>query len=288
MVEGSGRTLAGRTIVITGASTGIGEACARSFDDAGARVFAGVRTEEDGDRLRQGQSDRLRPVILDVTRPDQIAVAFDEMAEAVGDHGLDGVVNNAGVARGGPLEYLPVDEWRDQFEINVFGQVAVTQAALPLIRQASGRVVFVGSIAGRVATPFMGPYSASKHAIEAVAESLAHELRPWGIHVALVEPGAIATAIWGKGRETLGRLDDELPPAAHERYAQAFEDFQRTIDQNEKQGIEAVEVAKKIEHALTAARPKLRYLVGKDARMAGFADKVLPDSLMSLAIQKLD
>jgi NAD(P)-dependent dehydrogenase (short-subunit alcohol dehydrogenase family) len=279
--------LAGKTIVITGASTGIGEACARTFDDAGARVFAGVRKEADADALRQGQSDRLRPVILDVTRADQIAAAFEEIDAAVGDRGLDGVVNNAGVARGGPLEYLSIEEWRDQFEINVFGQVAVTQAFLPLIRRATGRVVFVGSISGRVATPFMGPYSASKHAIEAVAESLWHELRPWGIHVALVEPGVIATAIWGKGQETLARLDEQLPAEAHERYGDVFDDFRRSIDESNKHGIPATEVAKKVEHALTSSRPRPRYLVGNDARMAAFADKVLPDSLMELAVQKL-
>jgi NAD(P)-dependent dehydrogenase (short-subunit alcohol dehydrogenase family) len=280
--------LAGKSILITGASTGIGEACARSFDDAGARVFAGVRKEADADALRQGQSDRLRPVILDVTRADQIEAVVEQIDGVVGEQGLDGVVNNAGVARGGPLEYLPIDEWRDQFEINVFGQVAVTQATLPLIRRATGRVVFVGSIAGRVATPFMGPYSASKHAIEAVAESLWHELRPWGIHVALVEPGVIATAIWGKGQETLARLDEELPAEAHERYADVFDDFRRSIDESNKNGIAATEVAKKVAHALTSSRPRPRYLVGNDAKMAAFADKLLPDSLMELAVQKLN
>jgi len=278
--------LAGRTILITGASTGIGEACARLFDEEGATVFAGVRKDADGERLREGCSGRLRPVILDVTEPAQIEAAFSIIGDAVGSRGLDGLVNNAGVARGGPLEYLAVDEWRDQFEINVFGQVAVTQAAIDLVRAAEGRIVFIGSIASRVSTPFMGPYAASKHAIAAVAEALSHELRPWGIKVSLVEPGVIATDIWGKGRETLARLDEQLPPEAHERYGQVFDDFRASIDKSDASGIPAVDVARKVAHALTASRPKPRYLVGTDALVAGFADRLLPDVVMDVMVDR--
>lgn len=278
--------LTGKTILITGASTGIGAACARHLDAEGARVFAGVRKESDGARLREGSSDRLRPVMLDVTRADQIAAAVDEIGAAAGDRGLDGLVNNAGVARGGPLEYLTIDEWRDQFEINVFGQIAVTQAVLPLIRRATGRIVFIGSIAGRVATPFMGPYSSSKHAIEAVAESLSYELAPSGIRVVLVEPGVIATAIWGKGRETIERLDDELPAEAHERYPDVFEKFRRSIDRSDRTGIPPLAVAEKVAHALTATRPRPRYLVGTDARAAGLAERLLPDPLMAFIVSR--
>jgi len=278
--------LTGKTILITGASTGIGAACARHLDAEGARVFAGVRNEADGERLREGSSDRLRSVMLDVTRADHIAAAVDEIGAAVGDRGLDGLVNNAGVARGGPLEYLTIDEWRDQFEINVFGQVAVTQATLPLIRRATGRIVFIGSIAGRVATPFMGPYSSSKHAIEAVAESLSYELAPSGIRVVLVEPGVIATGIWGKGRETIARLDDELPAEAHERYPDVFDEFRRSIDKSEGSGIAPLVVAEKVAHALTAKRPRPRYLVGIDARAAGLAERLLPDPLMAFIVAR--
>jgi NAD(P)-dependent dehydrogenase (short-subunit alcohol dehydrogenase family) len=278
----------GKAVLVTGASTGIGEACARYFDDKGATVFAGVRRDEDGDRLRVGQSERLTPVLLDVTDSAQIDAAMKEIGERRGGAGLDGLVNNAGVARGGPLEYLPLDEWRSQFEINVFGQVAVTQAAMPMIREATGRIVFVGSIAGRVGTPFMGPYAASKHAIEAIGESLMHELRPWGIHVAVVEPGVIATAIWGKGNDTLDRLTDLLTPEARERYGHVIDDFRRDIAANDAKGIAPVAVAERVEHALFNAHPRPRYLVGSDARMAAFAKRVLPDPVMQFAVEKLN
>jgi NAD(P)-dependent dehydrogenase (short-subunit alcohol dehydrogenase family) len=278
----------GKTILVTGASTGIGEAAVRYFDERGARVYAGVRKEADGERLRNGSSDRLTPVILDVTDEAQIDATMKTIADDIGSGGLHGLVNNAGVARGGPLEYLPVDEWREQFEVNVFGQIAVTRAAMPLIRQAVGRIVFIGSIAGRVSTPFMGPYAASKHAIEAIGESLLHELHPWGIHVAVVEPGVIATAIWGKGNETVDRMERELPPEASERYADVFESFRRQITENDGKGIPAVEVAERIDHALFSPHPRPRYLVGNDAKMAAAADRLAPDRLMQFLVERLD
>jgi NAD(P)-dependent dehydrogenase (short-subunit alcohol dehydrogenase family) len=278
---------AGKNLLVTGASTGIGEACARYFDERGARVYAGVRKDADGERLRRGASDRLTPVMLDVTDEAQIDATIKAIADEVGSAGLHGLVNNAGVARGGPLEYLPLDEWRDQFEINVFGQIAVTKAALPLIREAPGRIVFIGSIAGRVATPFMGPYAASKHAIAAVGESLLHELRPWGIHVAVVEPGVIATAIWGKGNDTLDRMEQELPPEVRERYPDVFESFREEIKVNDTKGIPAVEVAKRVDHALFSDHPRPRYLVGTDAKMAGAADRLVPDQVMQFLVERL-
>jgi NAD(P)-dependent dehydrogenase (short-subunit alcohol dehydrogenase family) len=226
-------------------------------------------------------------VTLDVTDEAQIDATMKTIADDAGSGGLHGLVNNAGVARGGPLEYLPLDEWRDQFEINVFGQVAVTKAAIPLIREARGRIVFIGSIAGRVATPFMGPYAASKHAIEAVSESLLHELRPWGIHVAVVEPGVIATAIWGKGNDTLERMEQELPPEVRERYPEVFDNFRESIKENDAKGIPAVEVAERVDHALFSDHPRPRYLVGTDAKMAGTADRLAPDRVMQFLVEKL-
>lgn len=278
---------ADRAVLITGASTGIGEACARYLDDKGFRVFAGVRKEADGERLQEGQTDRLTPLILDVTDQSQIDAAVKSIGEAMGGKGLAGLVNNAGIALGGPLEYLELDEWRNQFDVNVFGQIAMTKSALPLIRDGHGRIVFIGSIAGRVATPLMGPYAASKHAIEAVAESLWHELHPFGIHVAVIEPGAIATAIWGKGRETTQRLTDALPPEAEARYGDRYEKLAQGLEENDRNGIAPVEVAKAVDHALFNSRPRPRYLVGRDAQMAGYADKLVPDAVMQTLITRL-
>ena len=180
-------------ILVTGASTGIGEACALHLDRAGHRVFAGVRRPADGERLTKRASPRLLPVMLDVCDDSQIAEAAELIGGEVGTAGLWGLVNNAGIAIGGPVEFLALDQWRTQLEVNVIGQVAVTRAMLPLVRAATGRVVFIGSISGRLATPMMGPYCASKHAIEAIGSSLAEELRPFGMRVSVIEPGAIAT-----------------------------------------------------------------------------------------------
>lgn len=264
-------------ILITGASTGIGEACALRLDHEGHRVLAGVRSDDDANRLRTALSDRSEPVILDVTNPDQIAKVAARIDESMGGEGLVGLVNNAGVARGGPIEYLSLDEWRDQFEINFFGQIAVTQAMLPAIRRGNGRIAFVGSIGGRASNPMIAPYSASKHAIEALAESLRDELLPWGIEVSVIEPGAVNTPIWDKGRASTDRIERELPEEARERYAGAIADVRENLARSEGTGVDPDKVAKAIEHALLSSRPRHRYLVGQDAHLAGFMKRVLPD-----------
>jgi NAD(P)-dependent dehydrogenase (short-subunit alcohol dehydrogenase family) len=203
-------------ILITGASTGIGEATALHLDGLGHRVFAGVRNEADGERLAAAaRSGRLTPVHLDVTDDAGIATALDEVGEASGGR-LDGVVNNAGVALGGPLDFLPMEDFRTQMDINVTGLLAVTQAAMPLIRGASGRVVLIGSMSGRLAVPMTGAYSASKFAVEALADTLRMELSPWGLAVSLIQPGAIKTPIWDKGREQLVAMTDRYTPEALE------------------------------------------------------------------------
>lgn len=276
-----------RTFLVTGASTGIGEATARHLDRLGHRVFAGVRTEDAATALRRGASSTLEPVRLDVTDEDQVREVADLVDERVGAAGLDGVVNNAGIARGGPLEFLSLDEWRTQFEVNVIGQVAVTKAVLPMIRRARGRIVFVGSVAGRVAPALMAPYAASKHAIEAVGESLRHELRPWGIRTIVVEPGVVQTPIWQKGRATAARLEDELGDEADRLYRDAMDELEAGLVENEEGGVPAQEVAEVIERALLARRPRARYLVGADATAAGILDRVAPDSLKDVALRRL-
>ncbi len=191
-----------KTVVVTGASSGIGLACCVRLTKAGWRVFGGVRTDEDAAALRERGLDALQ---LDVTDARQIAAAADVVGPT-----LDGLVDNAGIAIAAPLELVPLDELRHQLEVNVVGQVAVTQAFLPALRRARGRVVLMGSIGGRSALPFLGPYAASKHALEAIADSLRVELRPWGIAVAIVEPASIATADLAEGGVTCGRDAGEL------------------------------------------------------------------------------
>jgi NAD(P)-dependent dehydrogenase (short-subunit alcohol dehydrogenase family) len=277
--------MASRAVLVTGASTGIGEATVQRLDRAGFAVYAGVRSEEDGERLAGASSDRLTPVLLDVTDRQQIDAVVKRIAAEVGS--LAGVVNNAGIAMGGPLEYLPLDEWRFQFEVNVFGLVAVTQAAMPLIRSGGGRIVLVGSVSGRIGTQLMGPYDSSKHAVEGLAESLRQELKPWNIKVVVIEPGAIATAIWGKGRDTADRLSDLMPEEAQARYGDHIEGIRKGIEDQEKSGISPDVVAQAIEHALTSDRPRHRYLVGTDAKMAGVIARFMPDKVKEVLIRKL-
>ena len=263
-----------KSVLVTGASTGIGEACALRLDRLGHRVYAGVRSEEHARGLRRRGSDRIVPVFLDVTDQAQI----DAAAKQIGGGGrLDGVVNNAGIGRGGPLEYLPLEVWREQLEVNVLGQVAVTKAVLPFIRAAGGRIVFIGSIGGRVATMLMGPYNASKFAIEAIGESLRSELHPWGIGVSVVEPGAIKTPIWDKARQQADRLERALPEEARTRYARHIAAIRKGIEMQERQGASPDKVAAAVEHALFSPRPKTRYLVGTDARVQALLVRWLPD-----------
>lgn len=185
-------------MVITGAGSGIGTACALSLDRLGWRVFAGVHHSREGDDLKQHASDRLIPFVMDVTDTTSIATAVQAITTAVGESGLAGLINSAGVVMVGPLECLPPGELHTQFAVNVVGLITVTQAFLPLLRQGQGRIILMGSLAGKLALPFMGPYAASKFAVEALADAWRAELLPWRIHVSLIEPDAIATPIWTK------------------------------------------------------------------------------------------
>ncbi len=265
--------------VITGASTGIGEACALRLDRAGWRVFAGVRRREDAARLEAQLSPRSRPVIVDVTDQASIASAVAEVASTLRDEGLAGLVNNAGIAVAGPLEFLPLDEFRRQLEVNVTGQLAVTQECLPLLRRSRGRIVFMGSIAGRVALPMLGPYSASKYAIEALGDALRVELQPWGMHVAIVEPGSIATPIWKKGEDAAAQGSSRFPPAAEQLYHAATSAMRKAAADASRRGVPADNVAVAVEHALTSAAPRTRYLVGSDAKLRARIGALVPDYL---------
>ncbi len=273
-------------VLITGASTGIGAAAALRFDRAGFRVFAGVRKPADGEALRAQASARLTPIIIDVTDQASIDAAADEVTGAVGGAGLAGLVNNAGISVAGPMELVPVDDLRRQLEVNVIGQVAVTQAFMPLIRAARGRVVFIGSIGGRMSTPFLGPYSASKFALEAIADAMRVEMRPWRIHVAIVEPGAIKTPFWDKGLSDAEVMERKLTPEGHALYDEAIVAVKSVAGEFERRGIPPDAVAKAIEHALTSPRPKTRYLVGNDARLQAALATWVPDRVVDSLIAR--
>jgi len=251
-----------RRVLITGASSGIGEACALRLARAGWYVYAGVRSPEPGERLREAGGGRVEPVRVDVTDAGSISAA----AQWLGGGPLHGLVNNAGIALAMPLEFLPLEELRRQLEINLVGQVAVTQAFLPQLRAARGRIVFVGSVAGRSALPFLGAYAASKHGLEAVADSLRVEVAPFGIGVTIVEPGTIATPIWRKGGELFAELAQKLPPELGSLYGERMAAFREAAAAAGRRAEPAEGTAAVIEEALTSSRPRVRYLVGRDAK----------------------
>ena len=265
------------TALVTGTSTGIGRATALRLDRAGYRVFAAVRKESDAEAVLREAGGSVRTVLMDVTDAAAIEAAAKLIDAEVGDSGLDALVNNAGVAMGGPLEYLDLDDWRRQFEVNVIGQIAVTKAFLPLVRKAGGRIIFIGSIGGRVATPFVGPYSASKFAIEAIAESLRQELRPWRIGVTVVEPGAIKTPIWDKGLSQADAIEAALPDEARSRYGDAVDELKRGLRMQDRLAILPERVADAIMKVLSAKTAPTRVLVGRDAHAAAFLARFVPD-----------
>lgn len=278
------------TVVVTGASSGIGEACTLHLERLGFQVFAGVRNAADGERLRSESSGNVTPISIDVTDQETIRTAAARVAEAAGDGGLAGLVNNAGVAISGPLEFIPIDELRRQLEVNLVGQVAVTQSFLALLRKGRGRVVNISSIGGRIALPFAGPYAASKFGIEAISDSLRRELRPWGIEVSVIEPGSVATKIWEKGTAKARELSENLPPEGLELYGGAIQKMQKLAAETAARGIPPEEVAKDVAHALTSPKPKTRYLVGRDAKMrarvSGLVSDRMFDRLIARALEK--
>jgi NAD(P)-dependent dehydrogenase (short-subunit alcohol dehydrogenase family) len=261
-----------RTALVTGASSGIGAACARRLERAGWRVFSGVRVARDAPAGTE--------VLLDVTDPDEIHAAAQRIGE------LDALVNNAGIAIAMPLEFLPLDELRRQLEVNVTGQIAVTQAFLPHLRRSRGRIVFVGSIAGKSALPFLGAYAASKHALEAIADTLRIELRPFGVEVSLVQPGTIKTPIWTKSAALAESLADAAPPALGALYGDRIAAFGRVARERGAKGGSADAVAVAVEEALTQGRPRTRKLVGRDARLRSGVER-LPDRVRDSVYERV-
>jgi len=265
-----------RSVLVTGASTGIGYDIARLLAARDWRVFAGVRQEADGSRVQALAPKLIVPVRLDVTDATSITAARDLIEAAVGQGRLDGLVNNAGIVVAGPVETVPLDEWRRQFETNVFGAIGVTQAFLPLLRRSQGRVIMISSISGRLSYPLLGPYAASKYALEAVTDALRLELIPDGISVTLIEPGPIKTPIWEKSRAASQRLAQGESSDLAVRYKPLREKLRAAIERSAAAGIDPAAVSAAVERALTARRPRIRQVIGRNARL-GLLLKHLPD-----------
>lgn len=277
-----------RAVLVTGASTGIGYAAAVALAEHGYAVYAGVRGESDAKRLRETHPE-IVPLLLDVTNAATVAEAAQRI-EGAGTP-LYAVVNNAGIAVAGPLEYLPVDEVRRQFEVNVFGALAVSQAMLPMLRDARGRLVFVSSVSGQIAPPYVGPYAASKFALEAMADALRMELSAFGISVSVIQPGNVKTPIWQKGRDAKEAMVAMLPPVALSHYGPAIDAVTRVTHREEQTGIDPAVVAAAIVHAVAGERPKARYPVGDppgwQRRMASLLPERWRDKLVLRAFKRV-
>jgi len=271
------------TVLLTGASTGIGRATALGLAASGWTVLAGVRKTADGEALRAGGGERVIPLELDVTDTEQIERAAERVGE-LAPGGLDALVNNAGSAVGGPLELISMDDLRRQFDVNFFGHVAVTQALIPALRRARGRIVLISSVGGLLTTPYLAPYHASKYALEAAANSLRLELARSHIQVALIEPGSVATPIWEKNR---GQVDEfSVPEELREQYGHVPAAMAKALHNTARRGIPPERVAQTIERALSARRMRARYLIGRDAYAMVWASRLLPDLLFDRLLRR--
>lgn len=258
-----------RTALITGGSSGIGRECARSLVRRGWRVFVGTRDGKPSD------VPGAEVVRLDVTDAESIARARDHLQAACGLTRLDALVNNAGVVIPGPLEGLSAGDVRHQFEVNVIGVQAVTASFLPMLREAGGRIVMVGSINGRLAKPIIGAYSASKHALAALADAWRLELAPWKISVSLIEPARVETPLWGKVESTVARVMDDMDPETRSLYATQMGAVLAKA-KRKTSGIPPQRVVEAVLRALESRRPRARYLVGANARLQVVLHALLP------------
>lgn len=271
------------SVLVTGTSRGIGRAIALRLAADGWDVLAGVRSEEDGEALRAAQgADRITPIVLDITDANHLRALSDTLPAR-----LDAVVNNAGIVVAGPIEGVPLDELRRLLEVNVVGQLAVTQAVLGRLRAARGRIVFISSLSGRVSTPMTGAYNASKFALEGLADALRIEVQPWGVRVVIVEPAQTETEMWTNAEAALEASVAVLAPAHRELYAGHIDGFRRSIPRSRKMASSPEGVAEVVRAALTARRPRARYVVGTGPKVQAVLFGLMPtaarDRLLGVA-----
>ena len=273
-------------VVITGASSGIGYDAARYLIERGFHVFGSVRKQADGERVQGELGEQFTPLLFDVTDEVAVATAVSQVTQTVGSSGLAGLVNNAGIAVAGPLMHLPLEEFRRQFEVNLFGLLDVTQKFLPLLGAVSnashppGRIVNISSISGRVAYPFMGPYAASKHALEAMSDALRRELLLFGVDVVVIEPGSVRTPIWDKAQDLDVEQYSQTP------YKGILEGMKHIFVNRGKTGIPVEKVSQAIYTALTAKKPKTRYVIARKLLTGWLLPRYLPDRLFDQIVGK--
>ncbi|MEV0234076.1 SDR family oxidoreductase [Nonomuraea sp. NPDC050786] len=278
-----------RTVVITGTSSGIGRASALALAERGFTVFAGVRKEADGEALRAASGGGIVPLHLDVTDETSIAEAAVQVERATGASGLTGLVNNAGTGSPWPMELIPLDEFRYHLEVNLIGQLAVTQAFLPLVKRARGRIVNVGSEGGRVTLPFLGPITSAKHGLVSVTDALRMELRPWGVQVSIVEPGATRSSAPAKLVENGRRAVAELfSLQGRADYGATFTHvIEKIAAGHQRTGSPPEVIADAVVRAMTVPRPRTRYPIGGHAKLLTRLRRVLPDRAMEALVMKM-
>jgi NAD(P)-dependent dehydrogenase (short-subunit alcohol dehydrogenase family) len=262
------------SVLVTGAARGIGKTIVAHLASIGWEVVAGVRTEQDAAAITAVDPQRISAVILDITNAEHLAALAESLPPR-----LDAVVNNAGIAVAGPVEAVTVDDWRKQLDINVIGQLAVTRAVLPKLRESRGRIVFISSVNGRLSVPLLGPYCASKFALEAAADALRMELKGWGIPVVLVQPAQTDTDMWRTADDMVVETEAAMTPALRTLYAKHIAGMKKSVPAARKMAVPADKVAAVVEEALTARRPRARYVVGMGPKLQVALMTNLPTAL---------
>ncbi len=275
-----------KSVVITGTSSGIGKACVLNLDKHGFKIFATVRKTKDYRNIQRETSKNVIPLILDLSDENSIKSAYSIVSANVGESGLSGLINNAAIAIGGSLEFMSITDIRKQFEINLFGQIAMIQTFLPLLRKGSGRIINISSTNGWVSFPFMGAYCATKYALEAISDALRLELEKWKIPVSVINPNKIISPIWEKSISITNSLFEKLPPEAKSYYDTILSGVIKTIRKTAYTALTPDIIVKAVFHALTAKKPKIRYLPSFETKILFLVSKILPKKMLNTIIKK--
>ncbi len=273
-------------IMITGAASGVGRACTKQFAKERYSVLACVRRDNEAAEMSRLDPAHIIPVIMDLQDQETIDRAVQQVIQVTGEKGLKGLVNCAGTLFCGPLEYFPREHWFPQYDVNVFGTMAVTQAVLPHLRRGRGRIITIGAVGGGLALPFYGAIASSKAALEDLNDCLRRELRPWGIHVIMIDPGGIDTPANDKMRASVKAFLDDLDPLGKARYGKAMDRFSRWTDRFHKHNLKPEQVAQTVFKAYRARHPRIRYRRGADSRLAALFTRFFPQRLQDMVLLK--